>query len=73
MRRHSKWLLNRDSTGIVLHVELNNGTIPIVNGKGEKIEFLFANMPVNERNERIEPGTGLPIRSFESELYKVAP
>jgi hypothetical protein len=30
-------------------------------------------MPVNERNERIEPGTGLPIRSFESELYKVAP
>jgi hypothetical protein len=73
MRKHSKWLLNKDSTGIVLHVELNNGTIPIVNADGKKIEFLFANMPVNERNERIEPGTGLPIRSFESELYKVAP
>jgi hypothetical protein len=42
MKKDSKWLLNSDSTGIVLHVDLANGTIPIVNANGEKIEFLFA-------------------------------
>jgi hypothetical protein len=42
MKKNPKWLLNSDSTGIVLHVDLANGTIPIVNASGEKIEFLFA-------------------------------
>jgi hypothetical protein len=41
MKKDSKWLLNSDSTGIVLYVDLANGTIPIVNKNGEKIEFLF--------------------------------
>jgi hypothetical protein len=41
IKKNPKWLLNSDSTGIVLYVDLANGTIPIVNKNGEKIEFLF--------------------------------
>jgi hypothetical protein len=65
MKKQSKWLLNNDSTGIVLHVELNNGTIPIINKNGEKIEFLFADIP--NKNPKIKstdmvlPVTGNPL------------
>jgi hypothetical protein len=41
MKKDSKWLLNSDSTGIILYVDLTNGLMPIINAKGEKIEFLF--------------------------------
>jgi hypothetical protein len=67
MKKHSKWLLNNDSTGIVLHVELANGTIPIVNAKGERIEFYFADIP--NKNPKIKstdmflPVTGNPLPS----------
>jgi hypothetical protein len=77
MKKHSKWLLNSNSTGIVLHVELANGTIPIVNAKGEKIEFYFADIPNKNPKiksiDSIEPGTGLPIRLLQSEFYQVSP
>jgi hypothetical protein len=77
MKKHSKWLLNSNSTGIVLHVELANGTIPIVNAKGEKIEFYFADIPNKNPKiksiDSIEPGTGLPIRFLQSEFNQVAP
>ena len=77
MRKHSKWLLNKDSTGIILYVDLNNGTIPIVNNNGEKIEFYFADIPNKNPKiksiDSIEPGTGLPIRLLQSEFYQVSP
>ena len=77
MRKHSKWLLNNDSTGIILYVDLNNGTIPIVNKKGEKIEFFFANMPNKnpkiKSTDMIEPVTGVPINVFNTETYNVSP
>jgi hypothetical protein len=77
MKKHSKWLLNSNSTGIVLHVELANGTIPIVNAKGEKIEFYFADIPNKNPKiksiDSIEPGTGLPIKILQSEFYQVSP
>ena len=77
MKKHSKWLLNNDSTGIILYVDLANGTIPIVNANGEKIEFLFADIPNKNPKiksiDSIEPGTGLPIRILQPESYEVAP
>jgi hypothetical protein len=63
MKKHSKWLLNNDSTGIVLHVELANGTIPIINAKGEKIEFLFADMP-NKKNKIKSTDMVLPVTGY---------
>jgi hypothetical protein len=77
MKKNSKWLLNKDSTGIILHVDLANGTIPIVNAKGEKIEFYFTDFP--NRNPKIksidsiEPGTGSPLVTLQPELYQVSP
>jgi hypothetical protein len=76
MKKHSKWLLNSDSTGIVLHVELANGTIPIINAKGEKIEFLFANIP--NKNLKIKStdmflpvtGSALPPLLQEPDQFK---
>jgi hypothetical protein len=77
MKKHSKWLLNADSTGIVLYVELANGTIPIVNAKGEKIEFYFTDMPNKNPKiksiDSIEPGTGLPITILQNEFSNVSP
>jgi hypothetical protein len=77
MKKHSKWLLNSDSTGIILYVDLANGTIPIVNAKGEKIEFFFANMPNKnpkiKSTDMVEPVTGLPINVFNTETYNVSP
>jgi hypothetical protein len=63
MKKHSKWLLNDDSTGIVLHVELANGTIPIINAKGEKIEFLFADMP-NKKTKIKSTDMVLPVTGY---------
>jgi hypothetical protein len=77
MKKHSKWLLNNDSTGIILYVDLNNGTIPIVNKKGEKIEFFFANMPNKnpkiKSTDMVEPVTGVPINIFNTQNYNVSP
>jgi hypothetical protein len=77
MKKHSKWLLNSDSTGIILYVDLANGTIPIVNAKGEKIEFFFANMPNKnpkiKSTDMVEPVTGVPINVFNTETYNVSP
>jgi len=77
MKKHSKWLLNSDSTGIILYVDLANGTIPIVNAKGEKIEFLFADVLNKNKNikstDMIEPVTGLPINIFNTQNYNVSP
>jgi hypothetical protein len=63
MKKHSKWLLNGDSTGIVLHVELANGIIPIINANGEKIEFLFADMP-NKKNKIKSTDMVLPVTGY---------
>jgi hypothetical protein len=77
MKKHSKWLLNSDSTGIILYVDLANGTIPIVNAKGEKIEFFFANMPNKnpkiKSTDMVEPVTGVPINIFNTQNYNVSP
>ena len=77
MKKHSKWLLNNDSTGIILYVDLANGTIPIVNAKGEKIEFFFADMPNKNKNikstDMVEPVTGVPINIFNTQNYNVSP
>lgn len=77
MQKHSKWLLNNDSTGIILYVDLASGTIPIVNAKGEKIEFLFADIPNKnpkiKSTDMVEPVTGMPIRVFDTETYNVSP
>jgi hypothetical protein len=77
IKKHSKWLLNSDSTGIILYVDLANGTIPIVNAKGEKIEFFFANMPNKnpkiKSTDMVEPVTGVPINVFNTETYNLSP
>jgi hypothetical protein len=69
MKKHSKWLLNSDSTGIVMYVDLANGSIPITNAKGEKIEFLFADIPNKNPKiksiDMVEPGTGKPLLLFQ--------
>ena len=49
IKNHSKWLLNGDSTGIVLNAEFANGTYPITNSNGQKIEFFFTDTP-NDKN-----------------------
>ncbi len=48
IKNHSKWLINADGTGIVLNAEFTNGTYPIVNANGDKIEFFFTDTP-NEK------------------------
>ena len=46
-------------------------------GKGEKIEFYFADIPNKNPKiksiDSIEPGTGLPIKILQSEFYQVSP
>jgi len=42
MQNDSKFLLNDTSTGVVLHFTWYDGTmVPVVNAKGEKVEFSF--------------------------------
>jgi hypothetical protein len=64
IKNHSKWLMNGDGTGIVLNAEFTNGTYPIVNADGKKIEFFFVDTPNNEGIYSIElkaPVTGEDI------------
>ena len=73
MKKHSKWLLNSSSTGITLYVELATGTVPIINSKGEKIEFFFTkpkdqDPSIKNSIESFEPGTGRKLIEFE-ELF----
>ena len=68
IQKHSKWLLNDTSTGIVLYFDSANGVMPVVNSEGKKIEFLFLN------SEFIEPETNaelpvLPDQNFGLNEY----
>jgi len=70
IKKHSKWLLNSSSTGIVLYVELATGTVPVINSKGEKIEFFFTKQEdqipnIKNSIESYEPVTGQPLPNFE--------
>ena len=61
IKNHSKWLMNGDGTGIVLNAEFTNGTYPIVNANGDKIEFFFVDTPNDKGIYSIElkaPVTG---------------
>ena len=48
IQNNSKWLLNSNSTGIILNTEYANGTYPIVNANGQKIEFFFVDTDNNK-------------------------
>jgi len=64
IKNHSKWLMNGDGTGIVLNAEFTNGTYPIVNANGDKIEFFFTDTPNDKGIFSIElkaPVTGEDI------------
>jgi len=64
IKNHSKWLMNGDGTGIVLNAEFTNGTYPIVNANGDKIEFFFTDTPNDKGILSIElkaPVTGEDI------------
>jgi hypothetical protein len=64
IKNHSKWLMNADGTGIVLNAEFTNGTYPIVNADGNKIEFFFTDTPNDKGIYSIElkaPVTGEDI------------
>jgi len=71
IKKHSKWLLNGSSTGIVLYVELAGGKIiPIQNSKGEKIEFFFTSQKdqdpsIKNSIELVEPGTQKNLIDFD--------
>ena len=71
IKKHSKWLLNGTSTGIVLYVELAGGKIiPIQNSKGEKIEFFFTpqkdqDPSIRNSIELVEPGTQKNLIDFD--------
>ena len=71
IKKHSKWLLNGSSTGIVLYVELAGGKIiPIQNSKGEKIEFFFTpqkdqDLSIKNSIELVEPGTQKNLIDFD--------
>jgi len=71
IKKHSKWLLNGSSTGIVLYVELAGGKIiPIQNSKGEKIEFFFTpqkdqDPSIKNSIELVEPGTQKNLIDFD--------
>ena len=64
IKNHSKWLMNADGTGIILNAEFTNGTYPIVNANGDKIEFFFTDTPNDKGIYSIElkaPVTGEDI------------
>ena len=64
IKNYSKWLMNGDGTGIVLNSEFTNGTHPIVNANGDKIEFFFTDTPNDKGIYSIElkaPVTGEDI------------
>ena len=43
IRNNAKWLLNANGTGAILYAEFSDGTYPITNAKGQKIETSFLN------------------------------
>ena len=43
IRNNAKWLMSADGTGAVLYAEFADGTRPITNAKGQKIETSFLN------------------------------
>jgi len=64
IKNHSKWLNNADVTGAILYAEFTNGTYPVVNANGDKIEFFFTDTPNNKGIYSIElkaPVTGEDI------------
>jgi len=64
IKNYSKWLMNGDGTGIILNAEFTNGTYPIVNANGDKIEFFFTDTPNDKGIYSIElkaPVTGEDI------------
>ena len=48
IKNHSKWLLNADSTGIILYADYANGTYPVINANNQKIEFFFVDTDNNK-------------------------
>ena len=73
IKNHSKWLMNGDGTGIVLNAEFTNGTYPIVNANGDKIEFFFTDTPNDKGIFSIElkaPVTGedIDLIHFKSDV-----
>jgi len=48
IKNNSKWLMNRDMTGIILYSDYNNTIAPIVNANGDKIEFFFTDVENNK-------------------------
>lgn len=69
IKRHSKWLMNKESTGIVLYFDTASGPVPVINSKGQKIEFFFTDQPDQDPNisttELKEPVTGRQLTDFE--------
>jgi hypothetical protein len=64
IKNYSKWLNNADATGAILYAEFTNGTYPVVNANGDKIEFFFTDTPNNKGIYSIElkaPVTGEDI------------
>jgi len=73
IKNYSKWLMNGDGTGIVLNAEFTNGTYPIVNANGDKIEFFFTDTPNDKGIYSIElkaPITGedIDLIPFQSDV-----
>jgi hypothetical protein len=73
IKNYSKWLMNGDGTGIVLNAEFTNGTYPIVNANGDKIEFFFTDTPNDKGIYGIElkaPVTGedIDLIPFQSDV-----
>ena len=73
IKNYSKWLMNGDGTGIVLNAEFTNGTYPIVNANGDKIEFFFTDTPNDKGIFSIElkaPVTGedIDLIPFQSDV-----
>ena len=48
IKNNSKWLMNKDMTGIILYSDYNNTTSPVVNANGDKIEFFFTDIENNK-------------------------
>jgi hypothetical protein len=64
IKKHSKWLMNADMTGVILYTDYNNTTAPVVNANGDKIEFFFVDTENNKNIMSTElkyPVTGKDI------------
>ena len=73
IKNHSKWLNNADMTGAILYAEFANGTHPIVNANGDKIEFSFTDQPNDKGIYGIElkaPVTGedIELTPYQSDV-----